>query len=129
MTDSGGPRNALSVEAGSRWFRARGGMPSLSLTPLSGRYLSFQQREEISLRRVQGVGIREIARELRRDPSTISRELRRSAASRGRKLEYQASVAQRKQSQVYLLRVPADEARTGRADDWRLPRLSVLTLR
>ena len=83
-----------SQAAGSRWFRERGGMPSLSLTPLSGRYLSLQEREEVALRRVQGAGIREIARELRRDPSTISRELRRNAATRGGRLEYRASVAQ-----------------------------------
>jgi hypothetical protein len=83
-----------SQAAGSRWFRERGGMPSLSLTPLSGRYLSFQEREEIALRGVQGAGIREIARELRRNPSTISRELRRNAATRGGKLEYRPSVAQ-----------------------------------
>ena len=83
-----------SQAAGSRWFRERGGMPSLSLTPLSGRYLSFQEREEIALRRAQGAGIREIARELRRNPSTISRELRRNAATRGGKLDYRPSVAQ-----------------------------------
>jgi IS30 family transposase len=68
-------------------------MPSLSLTPLSGRCLSFQEREEIALRRVQGAGIREIARELRRNPSTISRELRRNAATRGGKLARHAGHA------------------------------------
>ena len=83
-----------SQAAGSRWFRERGGMPSLTLAPLSSRYLSFQEREDIALRRAQGAGIREIARELRRDPSTISRELRRNAATRGGRLEYRASVAQ-----------------------------------
>jgi IS30 family transposase len=83
-----------SQAAGSRWFRERGGMPSLTLAPLSGRYLSFQEREDIGLRRAQGAGVREIARELRRDPSTISRELRRNAATRGGRLEYRASVAQ-----------------------------------
>ena len=82
-----------SQAAGSRWFRERGGMPSLSLTPLSGRCLSFQEREEIALRRVQGAGIREIARELRRNPSTISRELRRNAATRGGKLARHAGHA------------------------------------
>ena len=38
--------------------------------------------------------MREIARRLGRDPSTISRELRRNAATRAGKLEYRASVAQ-----------------------------------
>ena len=44
--------------------------------------------------KAQGAGVREIAREVGRDPSTISRELRRNAATRGGKLEYRASVAQ-----------------------------------
>ena len=83
-----------SEAAGSRWFRQGGGMPTLDLAPLSGRYLSFGEREEIALLRVQGVGVREVARRLGRAPSTISRELRRNAATRGGKLEYRASVAQ-----------------------------------
>ena len=83
-----------SAAAGSRWFRDRGGMPTFMLDPISGRYLSFEEREEIALLKAQGVGVREIARRLGRAPSTISRELRRNAATRGGKLEYRASVAQ-----------------------------------
>jgi IS30 family transposase len=79
---------------GTRWFRQSGGMPALDLSPLSGRYLSFPEREEIALLRVQGKGVREIARHLGRDPSTISRELRRNAATRGGNIDYRASVAQ-----------------------------------
>ncbi len=83
-----------SPAAGIRWFRERGGMATFMLDPLSGRYLSFEEREEIALRRAQGAGVREIARCLGRAPSTISRELRRNAATRGGKLDYRASVAQ-----------------------------------
>jgi transposase-like protein len=83
-----------SQAAGSRWFRERGGMPTFMTVPLTGRYLSFEEREEIALWRAQGAGVREIARQLGRDPSTISRELRRNAATRGGKLDYRASVAQ-----------------------------------
>lgn len=83
-----------SQAAGSRWFRERGGMPTFMLDPISGRYLSFQEREEIALLKAQGAGVREIARRLGRSPSTISRELRRNAATRGGKLDYRASVAQ-----------------------------------
>ena len=83
-----------SQAAGSRWFRERGGMPSFMLAPLTGRYLSFPEREEIAMLKAQGGGVREIARRLGRDPSTISRELRRNAATRGGKLDYRASVAQ-----------------------------------
>jgi len=83
-----------SGAAGSRWFRERGGMPTFMVVPATGRYLSFEEREQIALLRVQGAGVREIARRLGRAPSTVSRELRRNAATRGGKLEYRAVVAQ-----------------------------------
>src|SRR3989442_4094458 len=84
----------VSAAVGVRWFRDGGGMPSVSLRPTSGRYLSFSEREEIALLRVGGAGVREIARRLRRSPSTISRELRRNAATRSGSLEYRATTAQ-----------------------------------
>src|SRR5829696_1463841 len=84
----------VSSAAGVRWFRERGGMATFMLDPVSCRYLCFEEREEIALLRAQGKGVREIAREIDRAPSTISRELRRNAATRGGKLEYRASVAQ-----------------------------------
>jgi IS30 family transposase len=83
----------VSQAVGSRWFRHRGGMP-IDLGPLSGRYLTFREREEIAILCARGAGVREIARQLGRAASTISRELRRNAATRGGKLEYRASVAQ-----------------------------------
>lgn len=87
----------VSQAVGTRWFREAGGMPpamfGLSAKPLSGRYLSFAEREEIALLRVQGYTIREIARRLARAASTISRELRRNAATRGGGLEYRATTA------------------------------------
>jgi transposase, IS30 family len=83
-----------SQAAASRWFRERGGMATFMTKPLSGRYLCFEEREEIALLRAKGAGVREIARRLGRSASTISRELRRNAATRGGKLEYRASVAQ-----------------------------------
>src|SRR3954451_23395238 len=84
----------VSSAAGVRWFRERGGMATLLRDPVSCRYLCFAEREEIALLRAEGMGVREIAREIDRSPSTISRELRRNAATRGGKLEYRASVAQ-----------------------------------
>src|SRR4029079_7269914 len=65
-----------------------------STKPPSGRYLSFGEREEIALLRVQGLSRREIGSRLGRSASTISRELRRNAATRGGGLEYRASTAQ-----------------------------------
>jgi IS30 family transposase len=84
----------VSQPVGTRWFREAGGMRDVSAAPLSGRYLSFVEREEIALMRAQGAGVRRIARQLGRDPSTISRELRRNAATRGGRVEYRATNAQ-----------------------------------
>jgi IS30 family transposase len=89
---------ALSVgtsqPVGQRWFHNAGGMPPFTLEPLSGRYLSFEEREEIALLKAQGAGVRKIARAIGRDPSTISRQLRRNAATRSGSSGYRASVAQ-----------------------------------
>jgi len=88
----------VSQPVGTRWFREAGGMApshlSRSSKPLSGRYLTFAEREEIALWRAQGLGVREVARRLGRAPSTISRELRRNAATRGGNLDYRATTAQ-----------------------------------
>jgi IS30 family transposase len=65
-----------------------------SAKPLSGRYLSLEEREEIALLWVQGHSMREIGRRLGRSASTISRELRRNAATRGGGLAYRATTAQ-----------------------------------
>ena len=39
----------VSPAVGSRWFRQAGGMPPISLAPVSERYLSFIEREEIAI--------------------------------------------------------------------------------
>ena len=80
---------------GVRWFRKAGGMPPLTLAPLSGRYLSFAEREEIAVMLAGGSGVREIARRLGRAPSTVSRELQRNAAIGRGRVEYRASTAHR----------------------------------
>src|SRR4051795_9679084 len=88
----------VSHPVGYRWFREAGGMPPKILAPSSKpksvRYLSFAEREEIALLRVQGCRVRETARRLGRDASTISRELWRNAATRSGNLEYRATTAQ-----------------------------------
>ncbi len=84
----------VSEAVGTRWFRDAGGMPPRMLAPVSGRYLSFEEREEIALFRAQKVGVNEIARRIGRHPSTISRELRRNASTRSNEIEYRALTAQ-----------------------------------
>ena len=93
-TEDAAAQAGVSSPVGFRWFRHAGGVnPCLSPT-VSGRFLSFGEREDIALLRVQGLGVREIARRLDRSPSTISRELRRNASTRTFRLEYKATIAQ-----------------------------------
>jgi IS30 family transposase len=84
----------VSSAVGTRWFRHAGGMPPITLAPVSGRYLAFAEREEIAILRAQGAGVREIARRIGRSPSTISRELRRNASTRSYGTPYRATTAQ-----------------------------------
>jgi len=75
-------------------------MCPISLAEPTGRYLSFAEREEIAVLNAQEHGVREIARRVGRDPSTISRELRRNAATRSSQRGYRAGVAQWKAQQA-----------------------------
>src|SRR4051794_7204267 len=104
----------LSAAVGTRWFREAGGMRTVSRCRLSGRYLSFAEREEIAMLKAQGEGVRAIVRRLRRSASTISRELRRNPATRGGKLEYRATTAQwqadRRASRPKVAKLVANDA-------------------
>jgi IS30 family transposase len=86
-----------AVAAGASWSWARrlfnkaGGVnPTKTAEPIGHRYLRFEEREEIMRLQATGLGVRAIAREIGRHPSTISRELKRAVGVRG----YKASVAQ-----------------------------------
>jgi IS30 family transposase len=84
----------VSPAVGTRWFREAGGVSPNLAPAVSGRYLSFAEREHIAVWHAQKAGVREIARRLGRAPSTISRELRRNASTRTWRLDYRASTAQ-----------------------------------
>ena len=114
----------VSVPVGMRWFRHAGGMPPISLAEPSGRYLSFEEREEIAILNAQGQGVREIGRRIGRDPATISRELRRNAATRSGKLEYRAGVAQWKAQQAAKRPKTAKLMKNQRLRDYVQERLS-----
>jgi len=64
--------------------------PTKTTEPSGGRYLRFEEREEIMRLQTSGLGVRAIAPEIDRDPSTVSRELKRAVGIRG----YRASMAQ-----------------------------------
>lgn len=97
-----GIRAGLSVDdaavaAGASWSWARrvfvkaGGVnPTTTVEPTGRRYLRSGEREEIMRLQASGLGVRAIAREIGRDPSTVSRELKRVVGSRG----YRAGMAQ-----------------------------------
>ena len=97
-----GIRAGLSVDeasrsAGASWswgrrifVKAGGVNPTTTAQPAGGRYLRFEEREEIMRLQAAGLGVRAIAREIGRDPSTVSRELKRAVGVRG----YRAGMAQ-----------------------------------
>lgn len=93
-TDVAGIEAGVSSPVAYRWFRHAGGVNPVLSPTVSGRYLSFAEREDIAIWHAQELGVREIARRLNRSPSTISRELRRNASSRAYPPTYKASTAQ-----------------------------------
>jgi IS30 family transposase len=93
-SEEAGAASGVSPAVGTRWFRQSGGMAPFSCASLSGHYLSFAEREEIAVLHASNNGVRAIARQLGRSPSTISRELRRNAATHSGNLEYRATAAQ-----------------------------------
>jgi len=114
----------VSGPVGTRWFRHGGGMPPISLAEPSGRYLSFAEREEIAILHASCHGVREIARRVGRDASTISRELRRNAATRADQRGYRASVAQWKAERAAQRPKTAKLAQNDRLRDYVQDRLS-----
>ncbi len=93
-TDAAAVAAGVSSPVAYRWFRHAGGVKPTLPPAVSGRYLSFPDREDIAMLKAQGHGVREIARRTGRDASTISRELRRNASTRTYDLDYKASIAQ-----------------------------------
>jgi transposase, IS30 family len=73
-----------------RLFVKAGGVNPVPVAEPVGRYLCFEERQEIMRLQATGLGVRAIAREIGRDPATISRELKRAVGIRG----YKASMAQ-----------------------------------
>ena len=73
------------------WFAEAGGIKALGPGPVSGRYLSVAEREEIALGLAQRKPVRQIARELGLRVLTVSREVRRNSSGTG---SYRALAAQ-----------------------------------
>ena len=102
----------VSLGVATRWVRQGGGMPMVGLAELTGRYLSLAEREEIAAGRAAKLGVREIARQIGRSPSTVSREIwRHRGDSCG---PYRASVAQARADEAARRPKPAKLARNDR---------------
>jgi IS30 family transposase len=89
VDDAAGEAGASKGWARKLFVKAGGVNPVPNAEPV-GRYLRFEEREEIMRLRAMGLGVRAIARVIGRDPATISRELKRAVGVRG----YKASMAQ-----------------------------------
>jgi hypothetical protein len=76
-SEDAGVAAGVSAAVGTRWFRESGGVSHV-ISPLSARYLSFVEREEIALCFARGLGVREIATRLGRSP-LVSRAVGRRA--------------------------------------------------
>jgi transposase, IS30 family len=90
-----GPGQAVTAAGldwrAQRWFAEAGGVKANGPGPVSGRYLSLAEREEIAVGVAARKPVRQIARELGRPASTVSREIRRNSSGTGL---YRAMAAQ-----------------------------------
>jgi IS30 family transposase len=84
----------VSEVVGVRWFREGGGVRSVALVPLSGRYSSFRSGRRSLCCTPGSWGCARSPDGWGRSPSTISRELRRNAGTRSGSLTYRASTEQ-----------------------------------
>jgi transposase, IS30 family len=80
----------VSVSQAGRWVQRAGGVKSNGAGPVSGRYLSVAEREEIAVGLAAGWSCRQIAAGLGRSVSTVSREIARNRT----RLGYRALAAQ-----------------------------------
>jgi len=85
-----------SREAAGRWFRAAGGVKGNGPGPVSGRYLSLAEREEIALGLAREGSYRVSGARIGRPASTVSREVARNGpAGRYRAVRAQGLAEQR----------------------------------
>jgi transposase, IS30 family len=84
----------VGADRGRQWFRLAGGVAPVDLEPLTDRYLTLAEREEIAIGLAQGLTQKAIAARIGRVPGTVSRELARYRAA-GHPGEYRAVTAQR----------------------------------
>ncbi len=80
--------------------QATGGRIPRKKPPPSGRYLSLEERLRIADLYVGGAGVRVIATQLGRSPSTVSRELSRNSRTGGRRVRRYAPYAAQQRAEL-----------------------------
>ena len=73
----------VNRRTGQRWRQATGGRIPRAKPKPSGRYLCLEERLRLADLHLAGHGVRAIAREIGRCPSTVSRELHRNEPPAG----------------------------------------------
>jgi hypothetical protein len=73
----------VNRRTGRHWRQATGGQVPRKKPEPSGRYLSLEDRMQIADLHLAGVGVRAIAAQIARSPSTVSRELGRNGPRPG----------------------------------------------
>ena len=86
VTEEAGWRPVCHPPSRSRWFRHAGGGTYAFHRPCRAATVVLEREDRAAASK--GLGVREIARRVKRDPSTISRELRRNAPTRTWRLDY-----------------------------------------
>ena len=81
---------------GRHWRQATGGRIPRKRPAPSGRFLSLEERLRIADLHLAGEGVRAIATELGRSPSTVSRELTRNGPAPGRRGRYSPYAAHKR---------------------------------
>jgi transposase, IS30 family len=100
------------------WFREAGGVAGNAPRAGAGRYLSLAEREEIAALAAAGEGVRAIAAQLGRAPSTVSRELRRNSSPVHGRRRYRAVAAQARAEERARRPKPAKLAVNCELRDW-----------
>ncbi len=100
----------VAKPTGTRWVLERGGIRPRPPVPRSPQVLSMEEREELSRGLAAGLSTTQIARRLRRSPSTVSREVERNGDVNG---HYRAVAADRRAVLRTRRPKPAKLARRG----------------
>ena len=112
------PRDAGAVmgmrKGAERWFRLAGGVKGNGPGPVSGRYLSLAEREEIMVGLARGESYRVIGARIGRPASTISREVQRNGPRKRYRAVRAQALAEERARRPKTAKLAAD----GELRDW-----------